>query len=221
MLMSSRQGSTWRDNQHKAHTFALRIYKMSKYPSFEKNILKYVDFSAAELEKLSSFYTPETVGKNERILSEGQVCELEGYVLEGCFKIFYEDESLQEHILYFAIEDWWVLDIGSFVSGAPSRLNIQALEDSSILTINSTQKERLYSEIPKAERLFRLMNQRSLAAMQLRMISMLYKNADQRYLDFNEKYPTLSQRIPQHQIAAYLGISQEFLSKVRKKVLRK
>lgn len=194
---------------------------MSQYPSFEKNILKYVDLSADELAKLCSFYTVRAIGKNERILSEGQVCEFEGYVLEGCFKIFYEDDNLHEHILYFAIEDWWVLDIGSFVSGTPSRLNIQAMEDAVILTIDRAQKERLYNEMPKVEKLFRIMNQKSLAAMQLRMISMLYQDAGQRYLAFVEKYPTLSQRIPQHQIAAYLGISHEFLSKVRKKILRK
>lgn len=194
---------------------------MGQYPSFEKNILKYIDLSEDELARLSSLYTIKRVEKNETILSEGQVCGFEGYVLEGCFKITYEDENLREHILYFAIEDWWVLDIGSFVTGTPSLLNIQALEDSTILIIDKTQKELLYDELPKAEKLFRIMNQRSLAAMQLRMISMLYKNADQRYLDFTEKYPNLSQRIAQHQIAAYLGISHEFLSKVRKKVLRK
>jgi len=173
------------------------------------------------LTKLHSFYRFKKVKKNEHILLEGQVCEFEGYVLEGCFKIFYEDENFREHILYFAVEDWWVLDIGSFVSGSPSKLNIQALEDSTILTIDRLHKEQLYTEMPKVEKLFRIMNQKSLAAMHLRMISMLYKNADQRYLEFNQKYPTLAQRIAQHQIAAYLGISHEFLSKVRKHLLKK
>ncbi|RAJ83584.1 CRP-like cAMP-binding protein [Chitinophaga dinghuensis] len=194
---------------------------MNRYPSFEKNIGKYIDLSAEELTKLSACYTLQQVPKNTNILSEGQICQFEGFVLEGCFKIFCEDENMKEHILYFAIEDWWVLDIGSFVAGTPSNMNIRALEDSTMLVIDASRKEQLYQEMPKAERLFRLMNQTSLAAMHQRMISMLSKNADQRYLDFQEKYPTLSQRIPQHQIAAYLGVSHEFLSKVRKKVLRK
>lgn len=193
---------------------------MSEYPSFHQNILKYVDLSADELAKFSSFYTLEKVEKDKVILKEGEVCEFEGYVLEGCFKIFYEDENLREHILYFAIEDWWVLDIGSFVLGKPSQLKIQALENSVILKIDREKKEQLYSEIPKVEKLFRIMNQKSLAAMQMRMISMLRKNADKRYLDFTNRYPSLTQRIAQHQIAAYLGISYEFLSKVRKKILR-
>ncbi|MDQ0477253.1 Crp/Fnr family transcriptional regulator [Chryseobacterium gotjawalense] len=193
---------------------------MGAYPSFEKNILKYVDLSQDELAAFISCYTLETVEKNRIILKEGEVCEFESYVLEGCFKVFYQDENLREHILYFAVEDWWVLDIGSFVSGKVSRLNIQALEDSVILTVDRAKKEQLYADIPKAEKIFRIMNQKSLASMHLRMISMLHKTAERRYLDFTERYPALDQRIAQHQIAAYLGISHEFLSKVKKRLLR-
>lgn len=194
---------------------------MDRHLSFEKNILKYIDLSEDELTKLSTFYTLKNVKKNEIILTEGQVCQSEGYVLEGCFKIFHTDEDFREHILYFAIEDWWVLDIGSFISGEPGQSNIQALENSTILTISLAQKELLYQEIPKVEKLFRIMNQKSLAAMQLRMMSMLCNDAEQRYARFIERYPTLTQRVAQHQIAAYLGISHEFLSKVRKKILQK
>jgi CRP-like cAMP-binding protein len=92
-----------------------------------------------------------------------RICEFEGYVLEGCFKVFYQDENGREHILYFAIEDWWVLDIDSFVSGKASKLYIQALEDSVILTIDRAKKE-LYCDIPKVEKLFRIMNQKSIGS---------------------------------------------------------
>ncbi|MEN7547029.1 Crp/Fnr family transcriptional regulator [Rapidithrix thailandica] len=152
-----------------------------------------MDFSKDELAKFCSYYKPEKVEKNTILLKEGKICNFEGYVLEGCFKIFYKDEDVREHILYFTIEDRWVLDIGSFVLGTPSQLNIQALENSVILTIDRATKERLYVEMPKVEKFFRIVNQKSLAANQLRMISMLHKNADKRYLDFLERYPTLSQ----------------------------
>lgn len=194
---------------------------MEAYASFYKNIKQYADFSEEELTKLQSFYSHRTIVKNEIILSSGQVCDFEGYVMKGCFKIFYQDDNFQEHILYFAIEDWWVLDMASFISQKPSQLVIQALEDSVIVYITKEKKEQLYIEMPKIEKLFRIMNQKALAAMQLRMISMLYKTADKRYLEFKNKYPDLDQRIPQHQIASYLGISQEFLSKVRKKLVLK
>lgn len=186
---------------------------------FYENIKKYIDFSEAEFIKLSSFYHIEEIQKNQMLLSEGEICDFEGYILEGCFKIFYNEDNIKEHILYFAVEDWWVLDIGSFVSGTPSKLNIQALEDCKVIMISKDQKEKLYQEMPQTERLFRLMNQKALESIQLRMISMLNKTADKRYLEFKSKYPTLEQRIPQHQIAAYLGISHEFLSKIRRKLL--
>lgn len=193
---------------------------MNNYPSFYKNIRKFVNLSDEELEKFTSRYLHKKVEMNEVLLKEGEVCEFEGYAVEGCFKVFYKDENLREHILYFAIEDWWVLDIASFVSGNTLSLNIQALEDSVTLRIDRATKEQMYIDIPKVERLFRIMNQNSLAAMQVRMISMLHKNADRRYLDFIERYPMLMNRIVQHQIASYLGISHEFFSKLRKKILR-
>ncbi|CAA9198012.1 hypothetical protein FLA105534_01919 [Flavobacterium bizetiae] len=192
---------------------------MTEQNLFYENIKKYIDLSETEFAKLSSFYHIEEIQKNQMLLSEGEVCDFEGYILEGCFKIFYNEDNIKEHILYFAVEDWWVLDIGSFVSGTPSKLNIQALEDCKIIMISKEQKEKLYQEMPQTERLFRLMNQKALESIQLRMISMLNKTADKRYLEFKSKYPTLEQRIPQHQIAAYLGISHEFLSKIRKKLL--
>ncbi|MFH7000665.1 Crp/Fnr family transcriptional regulator [Flavobacterium bizetiae] len=192
---------------------------MTEQNLFYENIKKYVDLSETEFAKLSSFYHIEEIQKNQMLLSEGEVCDFEGYILEGCFKIFYNEDNIKEHILYFAVEDWWVLDIGSFVSGTPSKLNIQALEDCKVIMISKEQKEKLYQEMPQTERLFRLMNQKALESIQLRMISMLNKTADKRYLEFKSKYPTLEQRIPQHQIAAYLGISHEFLSKIRKKLL--
>ena len=174
---------------------------MYEHPSFQKNILKYVDLSENELTEFRSCYTLEKVEKNKIILKQGEICEFEGYVLEGCFKIFSQDENGREHILYFAIEDWWVLDIDSFVSGRASNLYIQALEDSVILTIDKAKKEQLYCDIPKVEKLFRIMNQKALAAMQLYLFYMLHENADKRYLDFNERYTSLSHKITQNQIA--------------------
>lgn len=192
---------------------------MTEQKLFYQNIRKYIDLSESEFTQLSSFYHIKEIKRNEMILSEGEICDFEGYILEGCFKIFCNEDNIKDHILYFAVEDWWVLDIGSFVSGKPSKLNIQALEDSKVIMISKDHKEKLYEEMPKTERLFRLMNQKALEAIQLRMISMLNKTADKRYLEFRKKYPTLEQRIPQHQIAAYLGISHEFLSKIKKKML--
>jgi CRP-like cAMP-binding protein len=157
---------------------------MCEYPSFQKTFSNMLIYP--RMNWLNSVYSLES-RKNKIILKQGEICEFEGYVLEGCFKVFYQDENGREHILYFAIEDWWVLDIDSFVSGKTSKLYIQALEDSVILTIDRAKKEQLYHDIPRVEKLFRIMNQKALAATQLRIISMLHENADKRYLDFNER----------------------------------
>ena len=121
-------------------------------------------------------------------------------------------------MLYFAMEDWWITDIDSFTNQAPSQLFIEAIEDSEILFISKRDKEFAYEHFPAIEKLFRIMTQKTHVALQRRMIDNLSKTADQRYLEFIEKYPLLAQRLTNLQIAAYLGISHEFLSKIRKKI---
>ena len=123
--------------------------------------------------------------------------------------------------MYFAIEDWWVADVDSFTNSKPSQLNIQALENSEVLLISKQNKEKLYQEIPEIEKLFRIMSQKNLVALQRRMIDNLSKTADQRYLDFLAKYPKITQRLTNIQIAAYLGVSPEFVSKIRRKITKK
>ena len=123
--------------------------------------------------------------------------------------------------MYFAIEDWWVADVDSFTNSKPSQLNIQALENSEVLLISKQNKEKLYQEIPEIEKLFRIMSQKNLVALQRRMIDNLSKTADQRYLDFLAKYPKITQRLSNIQIAAYLGVSPEFVSKIRRKITKK
>ncbi len=124
-------------------------------------------------------------------------------------------------MLYFAVADWWVGDIDSFTNQVPARLFIEAVEDSEVLLISKEDKEELYETLPKVEKLFRIMGQKTIVALQHRMISNLSKTADERYIDYITKYPQIVQRLTNLQIAAYLGISHEFLSKIRKKIVQK
>ena len=151
-------------------------------------------------------------------MREGEVCKFEGFVTKGIFRIYHVDKTGDEHILYFAIENWWITDIDSFTTERPSQLFIDALEDSEVLLISKKDKEFAYANLPKIEKLFRVMTQKTHVALQRRMIDNLSKTADQRYLDFIEKYPQLHQRLSNLQIAAYLGISHEFLSKIRNNI---
>ncbi|WP_435315636.1 Crp/Fnr family transcriptional regulator, partial [Cellulophaga fucicola] len=154
-------------------------------------------------------------------LQQGEICKFEGYVTKGCFRVFTIDQQGKEHVLYFAVKDWWITDIDSFTNQNTSFLSIQALEDSKVLLINHTDKERVYKEIPAVEKLFRIMTQKTLVSLQRRMIRNLSETADERYLNFINTYPEIAQKLTNLQLASYLGISHEFLSKIRNKIVLK
>jgi len=155
------------------------------------------------------------VRKRTYLLQEGEVCDFEAYIVKGCIRTYYLSDDGTETILTFAIEDWWVSDLYSFTDQQPSNMFIEALEDCEVLVIDRKSKRELFEKIPKFEILFRLLVQRALFALQRRFHSMVSQTAEQRYLAFLEKYPQVAQRVPQNQIARYLGVSPEFLSKVR------
>ncbi len=189
--------------------------------SLQKHIREYVDISDEKLEKYCNAFTYRKIKKKEFLLMEGSICDFEGFVVKGCFKVFHTDRNAAEQILYFAIEDWWISDIDSFINRIPSRLTIQALEDSEILLISKKDKEKLYQEMPEVERLMRLKFQSSIIALQRRIIDNLSKSSEERYIEFLKKYPQTAHRLTNIQIAAYLGVTPESLSRVRKKIVGK
>lgn len=187
----------------------------------QQNIANHISLSPNEMDAFCSLFQHNTVKRKSFLLREGEVCKFEGFVVKGIFRVYHIDKSGAEQILYFAIENWWITDIDSFTTGKPSQLFIEALEDSEVLLISKKDKEFAYETMPKIEKLFRVMTQKTHVALQRRMIDNLSKTADQRYVDFIEKYPQLHQRLSNLQIAAYLGISHEFLSKIRNKIAAK
>lgn len=184
----------------------------------KQNISKHISLSEKELSDFCSLFKSKTIKKKEFLLRESETCKFEGFVTKGLFRVFHIDSNGFEQVLYFAIENWWITDIDSFTNEIPSQLFIEALEDSEVLLISKKDKKFAYENLPKIEKLFRVMTQKTHVALQRRMIDNLSKTADQRYLDFIGKYPQLHQRLSNLQIAAYLGISHEFLSKIRKKI---
>lgn len=176
------------------------------------------NFLPDELAIFNSLLAPRTVRKKQLLLREGEICNFEAYIAKGCVRTYYIDENGSEVILQFAVEDWWVGDIGSFHDRTPSLFYIEAMEDSELLTLNTATKAELLARLPKFERVFRLMIQRHLAAVERRLIRTMAKTAEERYLDFIQQYPKIVQRVPQHYIASYLGMTPEFLSKVRRRL---
>jgi CRP/FNR family cyclic AMP-dependent transcriptional regulator len=180
-----------------------------------------ITISEKEFSYFNSLLKHKKVKKKSILLASGEVCDFEAYIIKGCARVFYIDENGIEVDLFFAIEDWWVSDLASFSQRKPAKLFIQTIEDSELLFIDYKSKEKLFAKIPAFEKLFRLMLQRTNETLLNRLISNLSKPAEERYKEFTKKYPTISQRVPQHLIAAYLGISPEFLSKIRKRLSKK
>lgn len=190
------------------------------FETINKNVCKNDDFTTSELDFFNTILEYKKVPKKTFLLQEGEVCHFEAYILKGCIRKYYINEHGLEVILAFAVEDWWVSDIASFHENKPSQFYIETLEDCELLILTPETKERLLKEVPKFERIFRLLVQRNLSAMQNRLIDTIAKTAQEKYVEFLKLYPTIPQRVAQHYIASYLGITAEFLSKVRAKLAK-
>ena len=190
------------------------------FESINTNVCKKNEFTQAEIEYFNTILQYKEVPKKTLLLQEGEICNFEAYILKGCLRKYYIDKNGFEVIIQFAIEDWWISDIASFHENKPSQLFIETLEDCQLLILTPQTKEMLLQKVPKFERIFRLLIQRNLSAMQNRLIDTISKSAQEKYLEFLKLYPTIPQRVAQHHIASYLGISAEFLSKVRTKLAK-
>lgn len=185
-----------------------------------QNIENHVRLDAAEAELLLSLFQPKVLKRKAFLLRQGEVCRSESFIVKGCVKVYSLDENGFEHILMFGIEGWWVGDLFSFLTGRESRYHIEALEDTELLQITKPDLDQLYEQVPKMERFFRILLQNAFIAHMERINQSLSLDAAGRYQQFISNYPAFGQRIPQKQIAAYLGITPVFLSMLRKKMTK-
>lgn len=165
-------------------------------------------------------FKEKRIKRRQYILQEGEICKHNTFVLEGCFKMYFVDYNGKEHNLQFAIENWWIGDIGSFHSNEPSKLYIEALENSVILQIKKEDQLKLFVEYPKFNRIFRVLAENAMVGLQKRTIQNISSTAEERYLDFLKRHPQFFNRISNVQIASYLGVTPEFLSAIRKKIAK-
>ena len=188
------------------------------YDLILQNIARYIQLTPEETDFFISVLQIKKLRKKQYLVQEGDVCRYESFVNKGCLRTYHVDEKGQEHIAQFAIEGWWISDMYSFLTSTPARLNVDAMEDAELLCIDKPSLEELYLRVPKFERFFRIILQNAFIAHQQRIIANMSKSAEERYLEFLERYPELEQRVPQHQIASYLGITPESLSRIRKQL---
>lgn len=187
------------------------------YELLRSHFNKYIQLSEDEFEQSITYFRNKKFRKHQFILQEGEVSRYETYILSGCTRSYEVDNDGQEHIIQFGLEDWWVGDMYSFLTGTPSKLNVDCLEDTEVLQITQENHDRLCNDIPKLERHFRKLVQNAYCASIQRIYSNLSKSALERYDEFIRKYPHIEQRVPNNLIASYLGITPQSLSRIRNK----
>lgn len=187
----------------------------------KKHINSRVPLTDEEFNICTKFFTSKKLKKHQFLLNEGDVCKYLGFVNSGCLRQYTIDNKGTEHIIQFAIEDWWISDPYSFISGLPAAYNIDALQDSEVLLLERSAREELLDSCPKMERFFRLLIEANHVATQQRIADSLSASAEERYLKFIKTYPKLLEQIPQNHIASYLGITPQSLSRIRKELTQK
>ena len=189
---------------------------MDEHHSLLQNIRRYVSLGATEEGKLLAIARTTRIRRRQFIDQPGYVCLYRNYVVEGAFRSFFVDAEGKEHTVQIAVEDWFVSDFYSYITQTPATLFVEALEDSVILQMRYEDIEGLCTEIHSLSEYFRVTTERAFAFSRQRALSNLSMTAEERYLELLERYPNIVQRVPQKIVASYLGMTPEFLSKIRK-----
>ncbi len=178
-------------------------------------ITETISITEEEFDYCKSLFFPKKLRKRQYLLQQGDVSKYTSFVEKGILRTYTVDEKGTEHILQFAQEGWWVSDLYSFLTNEPSSYNTEALEDCELLLITKPSWDTLLAKIPAFERFFRILIQNSLIATQRRLMGTMTETAEEKYVKLLQTQPDCVQRVPQHMIASYLGITRETLSRIR------
>jgi CRP-like cAMP-binding protein len=191
------------------------------YEVFFQTLRNKVPFNDQELSLLKTYLTPKKLRKKQYLLQEGDVCKFIAFVEKGALRSYSIDDKGSERIIQFALEEWTISDLYSFLTGEAATYNIEALEDAELVLIGKAAHEELLKLLPKYETWIRIQITGAYIAMQRRLTSIISLSLEERYASFTSIYPLIVQRVPQHMIASYMGLTPETLSRVRKKMSRK
>ncbi|HEY9049369.1 MAG TPA: Crp/Fnr family transcriptional regulator [Ohtaekwangia sp.] len=186
------------------------------YDLILQHVARHITLAPHEEAFFQSLLKPRSFRKRQYLLQAGDVCKHETFITKGLFRAFTVDAAGEEHVVMFGMEDWWISDLYSLLTGNAATQHIEALEDSEVLCIEKSDLEKLYQQVPAFNRFMRVMLQNAFVAHQQRVLASISQTAEEQYLAFIKKYPALDQRVPQHQIASYLGITPETISRIRK-----
>lgn len=186
-----------------------------------KKFTEIIDLSDEEFEYAKTLFIPKKLKKKRVLIGEGEVCRYTVFVEKGLLRSYKEDDKGNEHILQFALEGWWMGDLYSFLTNETSLYNIEALEDSELLLITKPSWDLLLEKVPAFERYFRVLIQNNLINTQRRLMGSFTETAGEKYEKLLREFPDILQRVPQHMIASYLGITRETLSRTRSQISTK
>ena len=184
-------------------------------------VSRHISLTAEETAFFTSLLKTRLLRKRQYLLQAGDVSRNEYFVNSGCLRSYSIDDKGMEHVVQFAIEDWWINDMYSFLTQTPATLFLEAMEDTEVIMLDRAAYEELMHKVPKFERMFRIILQNAFIAQQRRIIENMSLPAHERYLLFQQRYPQFEQRLPQHQVASYLGITPESLSRIRRQLAEK
>lgn len=185
------------------------------YSSFLNYINNYIDLTEKEIAFLRSNTNYKKYLKGHYIVQQGAVCKHTNFIISGCTKNFYVDQQGQEHIVTFAIENWWSADLSSFITQTPSDFNVKCIEATEVIQFTYQNQDEIFQNIPKMETLFRKLLEKALVSSQKRIVNNFSLSAKDQYLYFKKQFSSIEQRVPQYMVASYLGITKEFLSKIK------
>ncbi|WP_288983083.1 Crp/Fnr family transcriptional regulator [uncultured Flavobacterium sp.] len=189
--------------------------------SILQNIAKHVSLTKEDEALFLSKTETKQLKAKTILLSAGEVTTCTYFVNSGILRSFNINDNIIEHVLHFACEGWWIGDMYSYISEKPGNLFIEVLEDAEVVIITKENQQQLYQEIPKLERFFRILAENSLVSHQERLMDNLSLTAEERFEKFCSKYPSLIQKVSQKHIASYIGVTPEFFSKMKARLLKK
>lgn len=183
-----------------------------------ENIRKYIPLTVEEAALFLNFFKPHKVRKNEIFTQQGNLYAPFILIKSGCLMTYFTDLKGQVHVIQFGIDMWWTGDLNAFLNQQASQYSIKAMLDSELLILDLEAFNQLLQTMPALEKYFRILFQNSLISHQQRILGNISYTAEQHYIAFIQRYPSLELIVPQKYIASYLGITPEFLSATKRKL---
>ncbi len=187
------------------------------YPEILAHIKRYVQLSAQDEELLCSKLELKEFKRKQYVLEAGKICPGNYFVIKGCLRQFFVNSKLNEQIIQFGLENWWIADQDSLLNHSPSTTCIQTIEACELLLLSEKNRVLLFEQIPQLESYFRVMMQKAFVASQRRIGFIFNQSDEERYRHFISLFPGFAQRVPQYMLASYLGFTPQFLSRLRAK----